>query len=177
MAETAVVLQNLNVPSWVFLSFRRGGLHFFRDLVGRISWETLLAGKGADLSGQPVQSMSSITMCRKTKKMVGGKQAWAWNCCFSLNASSEHQEGGNSLSGQEQCRSVSWTRKDAGKKVKAQLEWWMWRAPRSASESTLVARGRLRKIWAHCCEHLLTKGMVRPEVLKAFSGLAFSWIN
>lgn len=51
----------------------------------------------------------------------------------------------------------------------------MRRATRRASVSTLAARGRIRKIWAHWA--LLTKDMVKPEVLSAFSGLVFSWVN
>lgn len=69
MAETAVVLQNLNVPSWVFLSFRRGGLHFFRDLVDRISWETLLAGEGADLQDNQFKA-------RRLSQRVGRPKKW-----------------------------------------------------------------------------------------------------
>lgn len=81
------------------------------------------------------------------------------------------------MDGQKECGSVAWAYKNEDRKAEAQLKWGMWRATRRAFLSTLAARGRLRKIWAHCSEYFLTKDVVKPEVLGTFSGLVFNWLN
>lgn len=96
---------------------------FFRDLLGRSFWETLLAGKGADLPGQPDPSTySPLQYARRQTNMVGGKGARAWSCCLSSDTSRKHQEGGRGMNGQKQYGNVAWGKKDAGRKAEAQLE-------------------------------------------------------
>lgn len=51
MAERAMGFQNVHIILGFFLNFRRVGFGLFRDLLGRIPWETVLTGKGAQTAG------------------------------------------------------------------------------------------------------------------------------